>query len=84
MWALGDRMKERDIKYAVKAGMATAILAAPAFFSTTRPMFVQYRLEWALISVNSLFSETFFVTKTDVCSFVVRSSSWSCHRPLEP
>lgn len=45
-------MKSRDIKYAIKAGMATAILAAPAFFQTTRPWFVEYRLEWALISVG--------------------------------
>ena len=51
LWALGARMKQQDMKYAVKAGMATAILASPAFFESTRPMFVEYRGEWALISV---------------------------------
>ena len=42
---------QQDMKHAVKAGMATAILASPAFFESTRPMFVEYRGEWALISV---------------------------------
>jgi hypothetical protein len=51
IWAIGSRLRESDIKYAVKAGMATALLAAPAFFDRTRPIFVQYRGEWALISV---------------------------------
>ncbi|KAH9949028.1 Fusaric acid resistance protein-like-domain-containing protein [Amylocystis lapponica] len=50
LWALGARLKEQDLKYAFKTGMATAMLAAPAFFDSTRPMFVEYRGEWALIS----------------------------------
>lgn len=52
LWAIGDGMRDRKIKYAIKAGMATAILAAPAFFEVTRPIFVEYRGEWALISVR--------------------------------
>lgn len=52
LWAIGARLQERDMKYAIKTGMATAILAAPAFFEATRPMFVEYRGEWALISVS--------------------------------
>ena len=32
--------------------LLAAILAAPAFFEATRPMFVEYRGEWALISVR--------------------------------
>jgi hypothetical protein len=31
--------------------MATAALAAPAFINATRPIFTEYRGEWALISV---------------------------------
>jgi hypothetical protein len=46
-------MQDHDIKYAVKTGMATAILAAPAFFEATRPTFMEYRGEWALISVSA-------------------------------
>ena len=52
LWYIGARMKEPDIKHAFKAGMATAILAAPAFFDSTRPLFLHYRGEWALISVR--------------------------------
>lgn len=51
IWTIGARLKQQDSKYAIKAGMATAILAAPAFFERTRPVFVEYRGEWALISV---------------------------------
>lgn len=50
-WALGARLKEPDLKYAFKAGVATAMLAAPAFYDATRPWFVEYRGEWALVSV---------------------------------
>jgi hypothetical protein len=52
LWSIGSRLKERDLKYAVKAGMATGILAAPAFMDATRPLFTEYRGEWALISVS--------------------------------
>jgi hypothetical protein len=52
LWILGARLKERDFKYAFKAGMGMAILAAPAFFDPTRPIFMDYRGEWALISVG--------------------------------
>jgi hypothetical protein len=48
-------MKERDAKYSIKAGMATAILASPAFFDSTRPFFIQYWGDWALISVSGGF-----------------------------
>lgn len=51
LWAFGARVKEPDIKYAVKTGLATAILASPAFFEATRQTFVDYRGEWALLSV---------------------------------
>jgi hypothetical protein len=56
LWAIGAKLKERNFKYAVKAGMATGILAAPAFFDATRPIFTEYRGEWALISVSDILS----------------------------
>ncbi|KAF7335072.1 ArAE-2 domain-containing protein [Mycena venus] len=52
LWTIGRRFTESDIKYAIKAGMATALLAAPAFFETTRPIFLELWGHWALISVN--------------------------------
>ena len=54
LWVIGDRLKQPDIKYAVKVGMATAALAAPAFFDTTRPIFTDYKGEWALVSVSMI------------------------------
>ena len=32
--------------------MATAVLASPAFYEKTRPIFMEYRGEWALVSVS--------------------------------
>jgi hypothetical protein len=55
LWAFGARLRENDLRYAIKAGMATAMLAAPAFFDNTRPIFMEYRGEWALISVSLLY-----------------------------
>jgi hypothetical protein len=52
LWDVGARMRDHDVKYAIKTGAATAILAAPAFFEVTRPMFMEYHGEWALISVS--------------------------------
>jgi hypothetical protein len=56
LWAFGGRMQDHDIKYAIKTGVATAMLAAPAFIESTRPTFMEYRGEWALISVSAMFS----------------------------
>ena len=55
LWAVGARLRDHDIKYAVKTGLATAMLAAPAFIEETRPTFMEYRGEWALISVSARF-----------------------------
>ena len=52
VWAFGNRLTERDTKFAIKAGMAVAMLASPAFIDATRPIFVKYWGEWALISVR--------------------------------
>ena len=55
LWSIGKRMNERDTKFAIKAGMATAILAAPAFIDSTRSTFVDFFGDWALISVGVFF-----------------------------
>ncbi|KAK7448857.1 hypothetical protein VKT23_013587 [Stygiomarasmius scandens] len=62
IWSIGKRMTERDIKYAVKAGMATALLAAPAFFDATRPFVLEYNVDWALISFFVVISPTIGAT----------------------
>ncbi|KAF8973312.1 hypothetical protein BDZ97DRAFT_1780768 [Flammula alnicola] len=58
IWTIGKRLKERDTKYAIKAGMATALLATPAFLDSTRPTFVAYWGDWALISFFVVISPT--------------------------
>jgi hypothetical protein len=55
LWDIGGRLQDHDVKYAVKTGLATAALAAPAFIERTRPTFLEYRGEWALISVSAVF-----------------------------
>ncbi|KAJ7678692.1 Fusaric acid resistance protein-like-domain-containing protein [Mycena rosella] len=62
LWTIGKRLTERDTKYAVKAGMATAVLAAPAFFDKTRPLFVELWGDWALISFFIVISPTIGAT----------------------
>ncbi|KAL4073766.1 Fusaric acid resistance protein-like-domain-containing protein [Scleroderma citrinum] len=62
IWDLGDRLKDRDIKYAFKVGMSTAMLAAPAFLDATRPIFTKYRGEWALVSYFVVMSPTIGAT----------------------
>ncbi|KAF7357929.1 ArAE-2 domain-containing protein [Mycena venus] len=62
LWTIGKRLTENDTKYAVKAGMATALLAAPAFFDATRPIFVDLWGDWALISFFIVISPTIGAT----------------------
>ncbi|KAJ8586641.1 hypothetical protein M405DRAFT_743289 [Rhizopogon salebrosus TDB-379] len=62
LWDLGAILKERKLKYAFKVGMSTAMLAAPAFFDSTRPVFTEYRGEWALISFFAVMSPTIGAT----------------------
>ncbi|KAF7315965.1 ArAE-2 domain-containing protein [Mycena indigotica] len=62
VWAIGTRLTENDTKYAIKAGMATAILASPAFFDATRHIFVDFWGDWALISFFIVISPTIGAT----------------------
>jgi hypothetical protein len=54
IWALGESLRQPEIKYSIKTGMSVAILAAPAFIESTRETFMEYRGEWALISVSEV------------------------------
>ena len=54
-WQIGKRLTERDTKFAIKAGMAAAILASPAFIESTRSTFLTFFGDWALISASSDF-----------------------------
>ncbi|KAG8850393.1 hypothetical protein FRB96_000457 [Tulasnella sp. 330] len=58
MWRIGARLKETDMLYSIKCGLATSILAGPAFVESTRPLFMEYRGEWALITCFVVLSPT--------------------------
>lgn len=58
LWEIIQRCRMNDIKYAVKVGMATALLAAPAFSDTWREKFLEYRMEWGLIAFFATMSPT--------------------------
>ncbi|KAG5735641.1 hypothetical protein E4T56_gene6971 [Termitomyces sp. T112] len=62
LWKFGNRLAERDTKYAFKVGMSIAILAIPAFYDATRPLFVKYWGDWALISFFAVISPTIGAT----------------------
>ncbi|KAF8550630.1 hypothetical protein OG21DRAFT_1478462 [Imleria badia] len=62
LWDLGDQLRDRNINYSFKVGMSTALLAAPAFFDATRPIFTEYRGEWALMSCFVVMSPTIGAT----------------------
>ncbi|WVQ80167.1 hypothetical protein IAT38_002272 [Cryptococcus sp. DSM 104549] len=57
-WAVGERLRQPDAKYAIKTGLGGAILAAPAYTEAGRPIFLQYRGEWALIAYFATMSQT--------------------------
>ncbi|KAG0365664.1 hypothetical protein BGZ54_006317 [Gamsiella multidivaricata] len=51
LWKFLHLFRSFQVKYAVKAAFSTIVLLIPAFVDLTRPYFVQYRGEWALISM---------------------------------
>ncbi|KAI1317808.1 hypothetical protein EDD11_007830 [Mortierella claussenii] len=51
LWKFLHIFRSFQVKYAAKAAISTMILLIPAFVDWTRPYFVQYRGEWALISM---------------------------------
>ncbi|WWC90598.1 uncharacterized protein L201_005534 [Kwoniella dendrophila CBS 6074] len=57
-WRFGERLREPDMRYAIKTGLGGAILAAPAYTEAGRPFFLKYRGEWALIAYLAAISQT--------------------------
>ncbi|KAI8602390.1 hypothetical protein EDD21DRAFT_414035 [Dissophora ornata] len=51
LWKFLHIFRSFQVKYAVKAAVSAIIMLIPAFVDLTRPFFVQYRGEWALISM---------------------------------
>ncbi|RXW25613.1 hypothetical protein EST38_g244 [Candolleomyces aberdarensis] len=62
LWEAGKLLKERNVKFAMRAGLAIALLAAPAFFDETRQFFVENQGDWALVSTFIVMSPTIGAT----------------------
>jgi dsDNA-binding SOS-regulon protein len=52
VWRTFSLFKLQKIRYAIKATVATVILATPAFMESTQDWYREYRMEWALITVS--------------------------------
>ncbi|TYJ52309.1 hypothetical protein B9479_007095 [Cryptococcus floricola] len=74
-WAVGERLRQPDAKYAIKTGMGGAMLAAPAFTEFGRPIFLRYRGEWALIAyfatINQTIGQTNFMSMARIAGTAV-------------
>ncbi|KAJ2918023.1 hypothetical protein MD484_g2384, partial [Candolleomyces efflorescens] len=62
LWEIGKLLKERNVKFAMRAGLAIALLAAPAYFDETRQFFVENQGDWALVSTFIVMSPTIGAT----------------------
>ncbi|KAF9087285.1 hypothetical protein BGX29_000908 [Mortierella sp. GBA35] len=51
LWKFLHVFRSFQVKYAAKTAVSAMVLLIPAFVDWTRPYFVQYRGEWALISM---------------------------------
>lgn len=52
-WRLGWHMRQPNLRFAIKTGVGVAVLASAAFIPGTRPLWLAWRGEWALISCAS-------------------------------
>lgn len=50
LWLLTTRLSEPNTRFGIKTGLGAALLAAPAFITPLRPLWLAWRGEWALIS----------------------------------
>lgn len=55
VWRTFSLFKLQKIRYAIKATLATVLLAIPAFLESTKELYREYRMEWALITVIQVF-----------------------------
>ncbi|CDR88651.1 related to BRE4-protein involved in endocytosis [Sporisorium scitamineum] len=58
VWQIGEFFRQPDTKFSIKAGLGSALLASPAFFPSTRPIFTKFQGQWALVSFMVVLSPT--------------------------
>lgn len=52
IWLFFIKLKSADVRYALKTGIGGGLLGAFAFNHVSRPIFVQYSGNWAVLSVS--------------------------------
>lgn len=50
IWRFLRGFKQTEIRFAIKVGVGAALFAMPAMIDSLRPIFVEWRLEWGLLS----------------------------------
>ena len=50
IWLTSFTIAKANIRFGIKVGLGAAILATPAFLSSTRGLYLHFRGEWALVS----------------------------------
>ncbi|OAD05717.1 hypothetical protein MUCCIDRAFT_34259, partial [Mucor lusitanicus CBS 277.49] len=58
VWQTFSLFKTQKMRYAIKATVATILLAMPAFLESTQDFFRTYRMEWALITLMVVMQPT--------------------------
>lgn len=54
LWFFFSWFRRFSVRYAFKATIAALILATPAFVNAWQDWFLEYRMEWGLITVGSV------------------------------
>lgn len=55
---LGRSFEQPDVRFAVKVGIGAALLATPAFIHASRPIFNEFKGQWAIVSYMVVMSST--------------------------
>lgn len=50
LWQFLRGLRNKQFRFAVKVGVGAALFASPAMIDSLRPIFVEWRLEWGLLS----------------------------------
>jgi len=50
IWSWSRNLKRTEMRFAIKVGIGASLFALPAMLDSTRPFFVEWRLEWGLLS----------------------------------
>ncbi|KAG2203276.1 hypothetical protein INT47_000196 [Mucor saturninus] len=58
VWRTFSLFKLQKIRYAIKATIATVLLATPAYLEPTKELYREYRMEWALITLMVVMTPT--------------------------